>query len=149
LSVACAGFGLLIVISGLKLKSYPEGRYMIMKNKDLEYFRKVLTRRQEDLCKQADVTFTDLQEPIVKAIDHVDQASLQATRDFTLRIRDRESSLIDKINQSLARIEEGTFGICDMCGEKISIQRLKARPVTNFCITCKTKMEALEETIGM
>jgi DnaK suppressor protein len=122
---------------------------MIMKNKDWEYFRKMLTRWQEDLYKQADVTVTNLQEPNVKAIDPVDQASLQATRDFTLRIRDRESRLIGKINQSLARIEEGTFGICDMCGEEISIQRLKARPVTNFCITCKNKMEALEETIGM
>ena len=120
-----------------------------MKNKDLEYFCKILTRLQEDLYKQADVTFTDLQEPTVKAIDPVDQASLEATRGFTLRIRDRESRLIGKINQSLARIEEGIFGICDMCDEEISVQRLKARPVTNFCITCKNKMEALEETIGL
>jgi DnaK suppressor protein len=122
---------------------------MIMKNNDLEYFRKMLTRWQEDLYKQADVTARDLKEPTVKTIDPVDQASLQATRDFTLRIRDRESRLIGKINQSLVRIEEGTFGICDMCGEKISLQRLKARAVTNFCITCKNKKEALEETIGM
>ncbi len=122
---------------------------MIMKNKDLEYFRKMLTCWQEDLYKQADVTVADLQKPTVKAIDPVDQASLQTTRDFTLRIKVREGRLIGKINQSLSRIEEGTFGICDMCGEEISIQRLKARPVTNFCITCKNKMEALEETIGM
>ena len=120
-----------------------------MKNKDLEYFCKMLTRWRDDLYKQADATFTNLKEPTVKEIDPLDQASLEATRDFTLRIRDRESRLIGKINQSLARIEEGTFGICDMCGEEISIRRLKARPVTNFCITCKTKMEALEETIGM
>ena len=149
LSVAFTGFRLLIVISGLKLMPCLEWRYMIMKNKDLEYFRKMLTSWQENLCKQADVTVTDLQELPVKAIDPVDQASLEATRDFTLRIRDRESKLIAKISQSLARIEEGTFGICDMCGEKISIQRLKARPVTNFCIACKNKMETLEETIGM
>ncbi len=120
-----------------------------MKNKDSEYFLKMLTRWQEDLYKQSDVIFTDLQEPTAKPIDPLDQASLEATRDFTLRIRNRESRLIGKINQSLARIEEGTFGICDMCGKKISIQRLKARPVTNFCITCKNKMEELEETIGM
>ena len=122
---------------------------MIMKNKDLEYFRKILLRWREDLYKQADVTVTDLQEPTVKAIDPVDQASLEETLDLTLRIRNRESRLIGKINQSLGRIEEGTFGICGMCGEKISIQRLKARPVTNFCITCKNKMEAFEETIGI
>ena len=122
---------------------------MIMKNKELEFFRKILICWREDLYKQADVAVTDLQEGTVKAIDPVDQASYEETLDFTLRIRDRESRLIGKINQSLARIEEGTFGICDMCGEKISIQRLRARPVTNFCIACKNKMEALEETIGL
>ena len=58
-------------------------------------------------------------------------------------------TIIAKISQSLARIEEGTYGICDMCGEEISVQRLKARPVTTFCIICKNKMESLEETIGM
>jgi len=120
-----------------------------MKNKDLEYFRKILHRWLDDLFKQADATVTELQESTVKAIDPLDQASLESTGSFNLRIRERESRLIGKINQSLARIEEGTFGICDMCGEEISIQRLKARPVTNFCITCKNKMEELEETIGM
>ena len=120
-----------------------------MKNKDLEYFRKILDRWLDDLFKQADVTVTELQASTVKAVDLLDQASLESTRSFNLRIRDRESRLIGKINQSLARIEEGTFGICDMCGKKISIQRLKTRPVTNFCITCKNKMEELEETIGM
>jgi DnaK suppressor protein len=122
---------------------------MVMKSKELEFFRKILICWREDLYKQADVAVTDLQEGAVKAIDPVDQASYEETLDLTLRIRDRESRLIGKINQSLARIEEGTFGICDMCGEKISIQRLRARPVTNFCISCKNKMEALEETIGL
>jgi DnaK suppressor protein len=120
---------------------------MIMKKKDLAYFRKMLIRWREDLYKQAAVTVTDLQEATVKAIDRADQASNEETLGFALRLRDRESRLISKINESLVRIEEGTFGICDMCGENISIQRLKARPVTNFCITCKNKMEALEETI--
>ena len=63
--------------------------------------------------------------------------------------RDRERMLIEKISQSFIRIEEGTYGICDMCGEEITVQRLKARPVTTFCIINKNKMESLEETIGM
>ena len=120
-----------------------------MKNKDLEYFRKILDRWLDDLFKQADATITELHELTVKAIDPLDQASLESTGSFNLRIRERESRLIGKINQSLARIEDGTFGICDMCGEKISLQRLKARPVTTFCIDCKKIMEAHEETIGV
>ena len=66
-----------------------------------------------------------------------------------LRIRDREHKLIYKIKQALDRIEEGTFGVCDSCGEDISIKRLKARPVTTQCIDCKTKEEAQEKVLGI
>ncbi|MCJ7496018.1 MAG: TraR/DksA C4-type zinc finger protein, partial [Deltaproteobacteria bacterium] len=50
-----------------------------------------------------------------------------------------------KIKEALARIEDGTFGICEECGEEISEERLKARPVTTLCIGCKTKAEAEEK----
>jgi len=124
-------------------------RYPSMKNEDAEYFREVLSRWQNDLLNQADVTVRDLLESTVKAIDPVDQASLETNRNFTLRIRDRESRLIGKIKQSLARIEEDTFGICDVCGKEITLPRLRARPVTTFCIVCKNKMETREKAIRM
>ena len=49
------------------------------------------------------------------------------------------------------RVKEGAPapGICEQCGEDISIQRLKARPVTTQCIECKTKEEALEKALGL
>jgi DnaK suppressor protein len=49
----------------------------------------------------------------------------------------------------LDRIENGTFGICEKCGEDISVKRLKARPVTTHCIDCKTKEEAFEKALGL
>ena len=66
-----------------------------------------------------------------------------------LRIRDRESKLILKVKKALARIETGTFGICESCGEDISFDRLKARPVTTQCIDCKIKEENLEKALGL
>jgi DnaK suppressor protein len=66
-----------------------------------------------------------------------------------LRIRDREHKLIKKVKKALDRIESDTFGICDKCGEDISIERLKARPVTTQCIDCKTKEEAFEKALGI
>jgi DnaK suppressor protein len=66
-----------------------------------------------------------------------------------LRIRDRENKLIKKIRNALNRIENGTFGVCEECGENISIKRLKARPVTTQCIDCKTKEEASERALGL
>ncbi|MEE4600139.1 MAG: TraR/DksA C4-type zinc finger protein [Desulfobacteraceae bacterium] len=56
--------------------------------------------------------------------------------------------LIKKIRQSLEDIKNGEYGICEDCGEDISIERLKARPVTSFCIHCKTQRESLERLTG-
>jgi DnaK suppressor protein len=81
--------------------------------------------------------------------DPTDRATLEADRNFMLRIRDREAKLIKKIKKALDRIEDKTFGICESCGEDISIKRLKARPVTTQCIDCKTKDEALEKALGI
>ena len=81
--------------------------------------------------------------------DPTDRASHEANRNFMLRIRDREHKLIKKIKKALQRIENGTFGVCEQCEEEITIERLKARPVTTQCIDCKSKEEALEKALGL
>ncbi|HEX7372865.1 MAG TPA: TraR/DksA C4-type zinc finger protein, partial [Thermodesulfobacteriota bacterium] len=77
--------------------------------------------------------------------DPTDRANLETDRNFLLRIRDRERKLIGKIKEALARIDDGTFGICEECGDDISEERLKARPMTTLCIDCKTKAEEEEK----
>lgn len=120
-----------------------------MKKKDLEYFKELLTNRLEELLNQADDTVSGMTTPKDNFPDPTDRAALEADRNFMLRIRDRESKLIKKIKKALERIENGTFGICESCGEDISIKRLKARPVTSQCIDCKSKEEALEKALGL
>jgi DnaK suppressor protein len=120
-----------------------------MKKKDLEYFRKLLEKRLEDLLSQADNTVSGMIDPKENFPDPTDRASLEADRNFMLRIRDRENKLIKKIKKALDRIESGTFGVCESCGEDISLERLKARPVTTQCIDCKTKEEAQEKALGL
>ncbi len=120
-----------------------------MKKKDIKYFEKLLNDQLEELLSQADDTVTGMTTPKENFPDPTDRASLEADRNFMLRIRDRESKLIKKIKKTLERIEDGTFGICESCGEDISIKRLKARPVTTQCIDCKTKEEALEKALGI
>ena len=77
--------------------------------------------------------------------DLTDQASAEADKNFTLRLREREQKLLKKIDEALDRIANGTFGLCENCGEEISYKRLKARPVTTYCIACKTKQEEEEK----
>jgi len=115
-----------------------------MKKKDVDYFRNLLTAWRENLIKQADGTVASLKDNQVHFSDPVDQASFEELQNFMLRIKDRESRLIRKIDEALARIENGSYGICEMCEEEISVARLKARPVTTLCIDCKTKTEAAE-----
>ena len=120
-----------------------------MNKKDIEYFKKLLSKQLEELLEQADDTVSGMTEPKENFPDPTDRASLEADRNFMLRIRDRESKLIKKIKNAMERIENGTFGICESCGENISLKRLKARPVTTQCIDCKKKEEALEKALGL
>ncbi len=80
--------------------------------------------------------------------DPLDRATEERSRNDRMRMRDRESRLIVKIRKALLAIEDGSYGICEECEEPIGIERLKARPVTSYCITCKTRQEALERVIG-
>jgi len=120
-----------------------------MKKKDIEYFRELLANRLEDLLAQADNTVSGMTAPKENFPDPTDRATLESDRNFMLRIRDREHKLIKKIKKALERIEAGTFGVCESCGEEIDMKRLKARPVTTQCIECKTKEEAFEKALGL
>ena len=122
---------------------------IIMKKKDIKYFEEFLTGRLEELLSHADDTVSGMTTPKENFPDPTDRATLESDRNFMLRIRDRESKLIKKIKKALARIEDGTFGVCESCGEDISLERMKARPVTSQCIECKSKEEALEKALGL
>ena len=120
-----------------------------MKKKDLKYFEDFLNDQLQELLNSADNTVSGMTEQKENFPDPTDRATLESDRNFMLRIRDREHKLIKKIKKALERIENGTFGICESCGEEITIQRLKARPVTTQCIECKTKEEAFEKALGL
>jgi len=77
--------------------------------------------------------------------DVTDQASAEVEKNFAIRLRERERKLLKKIDEAIERIDKGTFGICDGCGEVIGYGRIKARPVTTYCIECKTQQEEDEK----
>jgi DnaK suppressor protein len=119
-----------------------------MEEKDLEFLRNLLIQWMEKLLDHADETVEGLSDSQEYLADPLDGATVESDRMWTLRIRDRESMLIKKIRQSLEDIENGDYGICEDCGEDISIERLRARPVTSLCIGCKTKRESFEKLTG-
>ncbi len=119
-----------------------------MKPEKLEYFRNLLTNRIEDLLNEAEKTVSEMTNGKENFPDVADRATLESERNFELRIRDRERKLIIKMQEAIKRIDEGTFGICEVCNGEISDKRLMARPVTTLCINCKTKQEKLEKLKG-
>jgi DnaK suppressor protein len=116
-----------------------------MKKRELEFFRKMLQRQLEELTQKSEATVTGLLNLTVNSADPLDRISLELERDFTLRMLDRENKLIVKIKKALEKIQDQTFGICEVCGEEIDIERLKLRPVTALCIGCKIHQERLEK----
>lgn len=112
------------------------------------FFKEILLKRLEELIDEAEKTVAGMTDTEETFPDPTDRATLESDRNFMLRIRDRERKLIVKIREALDRIEDGDFGQCEMCGDDIGIERLKARPVTTLCIECKRKEEASEKARG-
>jgi DnaK suppressor protein len=119
-----------------------------MKTSELKYFENLLQQWLDELNSGHNCNFKGLHESEEPLPDPVDQAVHDAERKFSQRICERENLLIKKIEKSLQDISVGIYGICDLCGDDISIKRLKARPITRYCITCKTEMEKQERLVG-
>jgi DnaK suppressor protein len=116
-----------------------------MDQEKLEYYRQVLQEEMSTLLGEAGKTVSEMTAENVNFPDPTDRATQESDRNFELRIRDRERKLINKIKEALERIDQGEFGICELCGEDISEGRLKARPVTTLCIDCKIEEERKEK----
>lgn len=117
-----------------------------MRKREREKIEKELLKRRKDLLGQAlDPKDSDLKSERENLLDSGDVASQEVNQSFKIRLREREEKLLKKIDVALERMKTGDFGICEDCGEAIEIKRLVARPVTTFCIDCKSRQEAEEE----
>lgn len=114
-----------------------------MKKSDIEKLRSILEQQLRGL--QADAGNLQAVSASSALADVNDQATLESERSFELRIKDRERKLIGKVQDALRKIGDGSYGICESCGEPISVKRLQARPVTTYCINCKAEQEAEEK----
>ena len=116
-----------------------------MNKRDTTRFKKLLTEQRDGLLGNArHVLSGDIHVDPDDFPDEMDSASSEVNLQFTGRLREREQGLITKINAALEKIEEGTFGECRLCGEDIGVKRLKARPVAELCIECKSEQEQIE-----
>lgn len=119
-----------------------------MNKEQLELFRTQLMAKKQEIMMDAGKTLSEMTDQTSNVPDPNDRATLESGRSFELRIRDRERKLLSKIDEAIARIDDGSYGVCEDCGEEIGQKRLEARPVTTLCIDCKTLQETREKSVG-
>jgi DnaK suppressor protein len=115
-----------------------------MREKKLKEIRKKLTQQREELISEAGIALTALPDETLFP-ELGDQASAEIDRNFMLKLKGRERKLLAKIDEAIEKIDNGTYGVCETCGEEINLRRLEARPVTTMCIECKTEQEEEEK----
>jgi DnaK suppressor protein len=122
---------------------------MTLSKDKLKMFKETLEAKRKQILENAQNTLAD--EMTLDADDlpdEMDLASSEYLQSFTFRLRGREKFLLEKVEHALEKIEDGSFGLCEECGEEIAFKRLEARPETNLCIRCKEEQERAERDFG-
>jgi DnaK suppressor protein len=120
-------------MKGIEAKNFGKFRKALLEEK-----QRLLNNSKNALEHEIAVSTDDLP-------DETDLAASEVNQNLIFRLRDRERQMIQKIDEALMRLDEGTFGTCEDCEEPIEAKRLEARPVTTFCIACKEQQEHKEK----
>ena len=121
----------------------PKKNYM--NDEQLKFFKDLLLGQKEEIINGLKETSEHLQNQEREA-DENDRASLEEERWLELRIRERESKLLNKIDQALHRIEDGSYGYCEDTGDEIGLERLLIRPTAMLSIEAKQRRESIERS---
>ena len=70
-----------------------------------------------------------------------DVATDNYDREFSLGLADKEQAIVHRIDTAIDKIDEGTYGNCELCEKKIAVVRLKAVPYAELCVPCQEKQE--------
>ena len=115
-----------------------------MNDRQVEYFRAKLTDWKDQILEQSKDTIEDMKSDARNIPDVADRASEETDRALELRTRDRQRKLVAKIDAALRRIEEGSYGYCEVTGEPISLKRLDARPIATLSLEAQERHERRE-----
>ena len=124
----------------------PSEKETFLNDLQLEYFRQKLLQWRMELLEEVNETRTNLKETSLVEPDLGVRASVEADRSLELRTRDRARKLISKIDEALARIEDGSYGYCEETNEPIGVKRLEARPIATLSLEAQERHERMEKT---
>jgi len=112
-----------------------------MTKTDLEKFRGILETKQAELSG----SLRNRDEIVIeKAPDALDEVQLAGERELAIRNLDRDSNMLRQIRRALARVADGSYGVCLHCDEDISPKRVAAVPWAAYCIKCQEQVDRHE-----
>ena len=123
----------------------PADNEPFMNDRQVQYFRAKLIGWKTQILEQSKDTVKDMQADARNIPDIADRASEETDRALELRTRDRQRKLVAKIDAALRRIEEGSYGYCEVTGEPISLKRLDARPIATLSLEAQEMHERREK----
>ena len=119
-----------------------------MNAEQLEFFKQKLTVWRDELVEESRETISNLQTEVRDVGDEAERATRETENSLELRTRDRYRKLINKINKTLVRLDEGDYGYCEETGEEIGLERLQARPIATLCLDAKERWEIRQKQMG-
>ncbi len=116
-----------------------------MSDAQLEHFRKLLDAWKTELMEEVDRTMLHMKDDAANFPDPNDRATQESEFGLELRTRDRERKLLKKIDAALQRVDDQSYGYCEVTGEEIGLRRLEARPVATLCVEAQERRERAEK----
>ena len=113
-----------------------------MTKKDIEYFKKKLEDRKLQIEANLEDRVTNVKNLIEDDANDDGDLAFVSSDSFTGNvIAKQQESELEEIMYALNRIQDGTYGICEMCEDEIGVQRLEVKPFAKYCIDCREIIE--------
>jgi len=113
-----------------------------MDKKRLDYYKKKLLARREELMKTIARTEEEgRQADDDPTVDLADKAANSYTKEFLFGMTNTDRTILNMIDAALKRIQANEYGVCANCQEEMQQKRLEAVPWAKHCINCQEKME--------
>ena len=107
---------------------------------EIEFIRDTLLLQKSEILNR-NTEFKLSQLDISKVSDEADLITQEQQNSISIQLHERERKSLLLIEKTLSKFSFGTYGECEACGENIDTRRLKARPLTPFCINCMEDQE--------
>ena len=121
-----------------------------MDKKSVKFFKELLLKKKAELSKGIEHIAKDALKTSQRdatgdlsgySLHMADMATDNYDREFSLGLATNEQKILDRINDALEKLDDHAFGLCEVCGKKISKVRLKAVPYAELCVPCQQKQE--------